>query len=183
MSRHDLRNGTQKSIRPNAGGRGAAAGTTPSAEPVTAPNVGTVTPAGAPGTQGEVAPGARRRRRRRWTRRRAQCLNPPPKVDAFRFYWNAPFEISPHNPAVIYMAAQYFFKSTNRGDTWTMNGTDLSKNVNRWSPEMPIMGVAGDKPMASKHDGYAASSLATQIRESPSRPASSGSAPMTATSK
>jgi hypothetical protein len=32
------------------------------------------------------------------------------------------------------------------------------------------MGIAGDKPMASKHDGYAASSLATQIRESPSRP-------------
>ncbi len=32
------------------------------------------------------------------------------------------------------------------------------------------MGVPGDKPMASKHDGYAASSLSTQIRESPSRP-------------
>ncbi len=35
---------------------------------------------------------------------------------------------------------------------------------------VPIMGVAGDKPMAEKHDGYAASSLATQIRESPSKP-------------
>jgi hypothetical protein len=32
------------------------------------------------------------------------------------------------------------------------------------------MGVSGEKPMAEKHDGYAASSLATQIRESPSRP-------------
>jgi hypothetical protein len=51
-----------------------------------------------------------------------------------------------------------------------MNPTDLSKNVNRWAPEQAIMGVSGDKPMASKHDGYAASSLATQIRESPSRP-------------
>ena len=68
------------------------------------------------------------------------------------------------------MAAQYFFKSTNRGDTWWMNPTDLSKNVNRWSPEMAIMGVAGDKPMAEKHDGYSASSLITQVRESPSRP-------------
>ena len=70
----------------------------------------------------------------------------------------------------VYMAAQYFFKSTNRGDTWRMNTTDLTKNVNRWSPEMPIMNVAGDKPMAEKHDGYAASSLATQVRESPSKP-------------
>jgi hypothetical protein len=68
------------------------------------------------------------------------------------------------------MAAQYFFRSTNRGDTWTMNPTDLTKNVNRWDSAMPIMGVAGDKPMASKHDGYAASSLATQVRESPSKP-------------
>jgi hypothetical protein len=91
-------------------------------------------------------------------------------MEAFRFYWNAPFEISPHNPAVVYMAAQYFFKSTNRGDTWWMNGTDLTKNMDRWSPERPIMGVAGDKPMAEKHDGYSASSLATQVRESPSKP-------------
>src|SRR5262249_29485156 len=71
---------------------------------------------------------------------------------------------------VIYMAAQYFFKSNNRGDTWWMNKQDLTKNINRWAPEMSIMGVPGDKPMASKHDGYAASSTATQVRESPSRP-------------
>jgi hypothetical protein len=68
------------------------------------------------------------------------------------------------------MAGQFFFKSTNRGDTWTMNPTDLSKHLNRWSPEMGIMGLAGDKPMVAKHDGYSASSLATQVRESPSRP-------------
>ena len=48
------------------------------------------------------------------------------------------------------MAAQFFFKSTNRGDSWWMNPTDLTKNVNRWAPEMAIMGVAGDKPMAEK---------------------------------
>jgi photosystem II stability/assembly factor-like uncharacterized protein len=96
--------------------------------------------------------------------------NAPEKVDTFRFYWNAPFEISPHNPAVIYMASQFFFKSTNRGDTWWMNPTDLTKHLNRWSPEMAIMGKPGDKPMVAKHDGYSSSSLATQVRESPSRP-------------
>jgi hypothetical protein len=97
-------------------------------------------------------------------------VNAPANVDQFRFYWNAPFEISPHNPAVVYMAAQYFFKSSNRGDTWWMNKTDLTRNINRWAPEMAIMGVAGDKPMAQKHDGYSTSSTATQVRESPSRP-------------
>ena len=74
-----------------------------------------------------------------------------------------------------------FFKSTNRGDTWWMNPTDLSKNVNRWAPEMSIMGVSGEKPMAEKHDGYAASSLPRRSASLPRSPASSGSAPTTAT--
>ncbi len=176
MSRHDLRNGTQKSIRPNAG-RGAAAGPAPSAEPTaTTTNVGTVAPAnagvGAPvEPAGAATAGGRGAGGGGGGRGGApNVINAPPNVEALRFYWNAPFEISPHNPAVVYMAAQYFFKSTNRGDTWWMNPKDLTKNVNRWAPEQAIMGVPGDKPMASKHDGYAASSLATQIRESPSRP-------------
>ncbi|HTS29434.1 MAG TPA: hypothetical protein VMH81_26375 [Bryobacteraceae bacterium] len=174
MSRHDLRAGTQKSIRPTAGGGrgGAGAATaneinrtnnptpgTPPADPGTETAAAAAPGAGGPGGGGGGRGGGP-----------PNVMNAPPNVEAFRFYWNAPIEISPHNPAVIYMASQYFFKSTNRGDTWWMNKTDLSKNINRWAPEMPIMGVAGDKPMASKHDGYSTSSTATQVRESPSRP-------------
>ncbi len=48
-----------------------------------------------------------------------------------------------------------------------MNAKDLTKNVDRFS--IPIMGVAGNAPMASKHDGYGENSVITQIRESPSR--------------
>ena len=167
MSRMDLRSGAQKSIRPNAPGRGATAAAAPAA----------ATPATPPveGSEGSAAANAANRGGgqgggRGGGRGGAPILNAPANLDPLRFYWNAPFEISPHNPAVVYMAAQYFFKSTNRGDTWTMNPTDLSQNVNRWDPELPIMGVAGDKPMAEKHDGYSASSLATQVRESPSKP-------------
>jgi hypothetical protein len=46
--------------------------------------------------------------------------------------------------------------------------TDLLKNNQPLG--VAIMGVPSDKPMASKHDGYAASSVATQVRESPSKP-------------
>lgn len=94
--------------------------------------------------------------------------NQPAKVDEFRFYWNAPFEISPHDPATVYIAGQYFFKSTNRGDTWTMNGKDLTRNLDRFG--MPIMNVPGNAPMASKHDGYGENSVITQVRESPAKP-------------
>jgi len=171
MSRHDLRNGTQKSIQPRVGGgRGGAlaqtaneiqranvqANTVP-AEPPAAPAADAAAAGGRGGGGGGRGGGA-------------NVIDAPAGIDPFRFYWNAPMEISPHNPAKIYMAAQYFFKSTNRGDTWTMNPKDLTKNVPRWAPEQAIMGVAGDKPMAEKHDGYAASSLITQVRESPSRP-------------
>jgi photosystem II stability/assembly factor-like uncharacterized protein len=94
--------------------------------------------------------------------------NQPSKMDEFRFYWNAPFEISPFDPATVYIAGQYFFKSTNRGDTWTMNPNDLTKNADRFG--MPIMNVPGNAPMASKHDGYEENSVITQVRESPAKP-------------
>jgi photosystem II stability/assembly factor-like uncharacterized protein len=166
MSRHDLRSGTQKSIRPTIGRGGAS---TQTANEIQRANAAAGTPpADAPQAAGTDAPPAGGGRGGRGGP--PNVLNAPPDTPPLRFYWNAPMEISPHNPARIYMAAQYFFKSTNRGDTWTMNPVDLSRNVSRWAPEMSIMGVSGEKPMAEKHDGYAASSLATQIRESPSRP-------------
>jgi photosystem II stability/assembly factor-like uncharacterized protein len=163
MSRHDLRNGTQKSIRPTIGRGGQAA---QSANEIQRANVQANTPPADTPAATPAAPGGRGGGRGGVP----NVVNAPPNVEPLRFYWNAPMEISPHNPAKIYMAAQYFFKSTDRGDTWTMNLRDLTKNVPRWSPEQSIMGVSGEKPMAEKHDGYAASSLATQIRESPSRP-------------
>jgi len=155
MQRHDLRNGTNKSIRPNPGGGGRGGGRGAAAAEGGAPGI-------APPAQPAAGAGAG------GGGRGGNILNAPPNVEPLRFYWNAPFEISPHNPAVVYIAAQYVFRSTNRGDTWTMNNKDLTKNVDRFS--MPIMGVAGNAPMASKHDGYGENSVITQIRESPARP-------------
>ena len=113
MSRHDLRHGTQKSIQPNAGGGGRGGGAAPTA------GAESETPAQAAAGGGRGGG--------------PNVLNAPPNLDPLRLYWNAPFEISPHNPAVVYMAAQYFFKSNNRGDTWWMNPADLTKHVDRWS--------------------------------------------------
>jgi hypothetical protein len=157
MQRHDLRNGTSKSIRPNPGGGGRGGGRGAPAPEAGAPGVA---PPAQPAAGGGAGGGGGRGGG-------ANILNAPPNLDALRFYWNTPFEISPHNPAVVYIAAQYVFRSTNRGDTWTMNNKDLTKNVDRFS--IPIMGVAGNAPMASKHDGYGENSVITQLRESPAR--------------
>ena len=67
----------------------------------------------------------------------------PPPGTTFRFNWNTPLAMSPHDPRVIYTGAERFFKSTNRGDTWTMSG-DLTKSIGRF--KLPIMGVAPDVP-------------------------------------
>src|SRR4029079_11859920 len=89
---------------------------------------------------------------------------PPPAAGTnFRFYWNTPFILSPHNPSTIYLGGERMFKSMDRGNTYRMS-EDLTKNVGR--NDRPIMGVDGKAPMASKHDGAASYSNINTISES-----------------
>ena len=88
----------------------------------------------------------------------------PPEGQLYRFYWNTPTVLSPHNPSVVYIGGDRLFISRNRGQTFTMT-QDLTRNVDRF--KMPIMGVAGDAPMASKHDGAGSFSHIVTISESP----------------
>ena len=95
---------------------------------------------------------------------RGNVVPAPPHGTDFRFYWNTPFIISPHDPSTIYLGGDRLFKSIDRGNTWTMT-QDLTRNVGR--NDRPIMGVQGSAPMASKHDGAAAYSNIVTISESP----------------
>ena len=81
----------------------------------------------------------------------------------YRFYWNTPFMLSPHNPRTVYLGGDRLFRSYDRGDTW-MASPDLTRNIGR--NDRSIMGVAGPAPMASKHDGAASYSNITTISES-----------------
>jgi photosystem II stability/assembly factor-like uncharacterized protein len=44
----------------------------------------------------------------------------------FRFNWNAPFFISPHEPTTLYLGGNCVFKLTERGDRWRRISEDLS---------------------------------------------------------
>jgi len=46
----------------------------------------------------------------------------------FRFNWNSPFFVSRHDPTVLYLAGNYVFRLTNRGEKWTKISGDLSFN-------------------------------------------------------
>src|SRR5262249_21563409 len=81
-----------------------------------------------------------------------------------RFYWNSPLIISHHDPKTIYFAAQYVFKSTDRGDSWTAISPDLTTNVDRNT--LAIMGVLPKDQTVSR--GYGVTSYPCVIRSAES---------------
>jgi len=97
----------------------------------------------------------------------------PPNVlnaganDAYRFNWNTPFMLSPHNPSIVWLGGNRLFKSYNRGDTWVAS-PDLTKNIDRNT--VALMGVPGDRTQLSKNDGVVSYSTIISISESPVLP-------------
>ncbi|MBP1598008.1 MAG: hypothetical protein H6Q05_3385, partial [Acidobacteria bacterium] len=115
-------------------------------------------PAGARGQQQGAQPGGTAQ---------SNIVPAPPAGEQYRWNWNTPIVMSPHNPRIIYTGANIFFKSSDRGDTWVASG-DLTKQINR--DTLPIMGAAGDAPMLSKNDGVSNYGNIVTIAESPVLP-------------
>mgnify|MGYP001025383107 FL=1 len=46
----------------------------------------------------------------------------------YRFQWNAPILLSPHDPKILYHAAQVLLRSTDEGQTWQEISPDLTRN-------------------------------------------------------
>ncbi|HYL61379.1 MAG TPA: hypothetical protein VE077_02080 [Candidatus Methylomirabilis sp.] len=83
----------------------------------------------------------------------------------YRFQWNSPMEISAHDHKTIYYGGNYLFKSTDRGDSWTRLGGDLTTGVDR--NKLPILGKVPDKNTLSRADGVEDYPTITTISESP----------------
>jgi photosystem II stability/assembly factor-like uncharacterized protein len=54
----------------------------------------------------------------------------------YRFQWNAPITISPHNSDVLYHCSQYVHKTTDGGQTWQVISPDLTLNKKEYQ-ELP----------------------------------------------
>jgi photosystem II stability/assembly factor-like uncharacterized protein len=83
----------------------------------------------------------------------------------YRFQWNSPLIISPHDPKTIYYGGNHLFKSTDRGDTWVRLGEDLTTGADR--DKQMILGKTVDRNTLSRHDGVVAWPCITAIAESP----------------
>ena len=67
-------------------------------------------------------------------------IQPLPGKDeeGYRWNWDAPLLISPHDNKTLYFCANKVFKSTNRGDDWTTVSPDLSQQIDR--NKLEVMG-------------------------------------------
>lgn len=67
-------------------------------------------------------------------------IKPQPRVGepAERFNWDAPINVSTHDPKRLYFASQRVWRSDDRGDSWVPISGDLTKNLNRM--HQPVMG-------------------------------------------
>jgi photosystem II stability/assembly factor-like uncharacterized protein len=162
-NRYDLRVGRGQSIRPNAGGgrggRGGRGGG--AAAPATPP--GAETPAST-----EAAPPVQAGGQGGFGGRGGapNVINAVPG-DAYRFNWNTPVIMSPHNPKIVWLGGNRLFKSYNQGDTWIAS-EDLTKKVDRNT--VPMMGAPGNVTQLSKNDGVVSYSTIISISESPVMP-------------
>ncbi|HTK29977.1 MAG TPA: hypothetical protein VL309_10515 [Vicinamibacterales bacterium] len=170
-NRYDLRTGRGESIRPRApeaagrgrGGRGQGGR---AGQPGQAARGGQAGPEGREGQAGQAAPPA------------VQAGGPggrggPPNVlnahpgDVYRFNWNTPVVMSPHNPKIVWLGGNRLFKSYNQGDTWVASD-DLTKHIDRNT--VSLMGVPGDVTQLSKNDGVVSYGTIISISESPVLP-------------
>lgn len=67
-------------------------------------------------------------------------IKPQPGKDeaAYRWNWDAPLLISPHDNKRLYFAANKVFRSDDRGGTWKVISDDLSRQLDR--NKLPVMG-------------------------------------------
>jgi hypothetical protein len=169
-NRYDLRTGRGQSIRPRAapaaggrgrGGRGANA----------APGAG-AGGAGAAGAEAAAAPPVQEGGAEAQPQAGGGRGGPPNVLnstpgDVYRFNWNTPVVLSPHNSSIVWLGGSRLFKSYNRGDQWVASA-DLTKQLDRNT--VSLMGAPGNLTQLSKNDGVVSYSTIISISESPLLP-------------
>jgi len=78
----------------------------------------------------------------------------------YRFNWQAPFLVSPHDPGTIYMAGNVVFRSTDEGMNWEIISDDLTHNM---TDKMKVAGT----PWLPEYFGQEIFSTIHRLEESP----------------
>ena len=89
----------------------------------------------------------------------------PAQGESFRFNWDSPMILSPNDPGTLLVAGNRVFRSTDRGDSWTVISPDLTTNANR--DTIVTMGLRGSDINISRNDGISSWSTIISLAESP----------------
>ncbi|MFN5318283.1 MAG: VPS10 domain-containing protein [Bacteroidia bacterium] len=84
---------------------------------------------------------------------------------AFRWNWDAPLLISPHNAKRLYFGANVLFRSDDRGNTWKRISPDLSRQLDRNA--LPVMDRIWSVDAVAKNQSTSIYGNLTAISESP----------------
>ncbi len=93
-------------------------------------------------------------------------LTPQPEAGEpeYKWNWNTPVLISPHNPDRIYYAAEYLFVSEDRGNSWQKISPDLTRQIDRNTLE--VMGRVWSVDAIAKNDSTSIYGAAIALSES-----------------
>lgn len=69
----------------------------------------------------------------------------------FRFNWNTPIHLSPNDPGTLYYAAQFLFRSRDRGESWERISPDLTTNDPAKLQQHTTGGLTLDNSTAENH--------------------------------
>ena len=94
-------------------------------------------------------------------------IKPRPKKDeaAFRWNWDAPLIISPHNNKRLYFAANKVFRSDDQGNTWKAISEDLTRQIDRNT--LPVMGKVWSMDAVAKNKSTTIYGNIVALSESP----------------
>ena len=100
-----------------------------------------------------------------------RLIRPEPKDsgERYRFNWNSPVLVSPHDAKTIYYGGNRLFGSRDRGDSWTIASPDLTSSDNVKRDATLIFGKTA-KELLSRNDGVVHVGTITTIAESPLKP-------------
>jgi photosystem II stability/assembly factor-like uncharacterized protein len=71
--------------------------------------------------------------------------------EKLRFNWDTPIAFSPSNEVVLYVGAQYLYRTTNRGDSWQKLSPDLTTNNPEKQKQEESGGLTIDNSTAENH--------------------------------
>ena len=106
----------------------------------------------------------------RYDARTGQAKNIRPVArpgETHRYNWSAPILPSRHVPRQLYFAANYLFRSNDRGDSWQTISPDLTRAIDR--NILPMRGAPVDSNALGRHEGTAEFGNISTLDESPMR--------------